>query len=80
MKTAPIYTRIITSYAMKLGILFWVFPLSISVWSELSYLVLVMDIKTPKTNILADGLTERILSFLDEIDSETVEKDEKGDW
>ena len=40
----------------------------------------MMDIKTPKTNILADGLTERILSFLDEIDSETVEKDEKGDW
>ena len=79
MKTAPIYTRIIISYAIKLGILFWVFPLSISL-TRISYLVLVMDVKTPKTNILADDLTERILSFLDEIDSKTVDKDEKGDW
>ena len=40
----------------------------------------MMDVKTPKTNILADDLTERILSFLDEIDSKTVDKDEKGNW
>ena len=36
-------------------------------------------LKSPKTNKLADVLTERTSSMLDEIESETVHKDEVGD-
>ena len=36
-------------------------------------------LKSPKTNTLADGLTERNSSMLDEVASKTVHKDEEGD-
>ena len=38
-----------------------------------------MDFKSAKTNILADGLIERISSVLDEIESKTVHNNEEGD-
>ena len=38
-----------------------------------------MDVKSPKTNTLADGLIERNSSMLDEIASKTARKDEGGD-
>ena len=41
--------------------------------------VLMIDIKSPKSNILADGLIERTSSMLDEIESKTVHIDEEGD-
>ena len=36
-------------------------------------------LKSPKTKALADGLIERTSSMLDETESKTVHKDEKGD-
>ena len=36
-------------------------------------------LKSPKTKTLTDGLIERTSSMLDEIESKTVHKDEKGD-
>ena len=39
----------------------------------------MMDVKSPKTKTLADGLIERTSSMLDEIESKTVHKDEEGD-
>ena len=41
--------------------------------------VLMMDVKSPKTNTLVDGLIERTSSMLDEIESKTVLKHEEGD-
>ena len=38
----------------------------------------MMDVKSPKTNTLADGLIERTSSMLDEAESKTVHKDEEG--
>ena len=38
-----------------------------------------MNAKSPKTNLLADGLIERTSSILDEIASNTVHKDKEGD-
>ena len=38
-----------------------------------------MELKSPKTNTLADGLIKRTLSMLDETESKTVDKDEVGD-
>ena len=38
-----------------------------------------MDLIFSKTNTLKDGLIERTSSSVDEIESETVHKDEKGD-
>ena len=38
-----------------------------------------MDVKSPKTNTLADGFIERSSSMLDEIKSKTVTKDGQGD-
>ena len=38
-----------------------------------------MDVKSPKTNTLVDGLMERTSSTLDEIESKTTHKDEKGE-
>ena len=34
---------------------------------------------SPKAKTLTDGLTERTISMLDEIESQTVHKDEEGD-
>ena len=39
----------------------------------------MMDVKSPKTNTLVDGLIERTSSMLDEIESKTVLKHEEGD-
>ena len=39
----------------------------------------MMDVKSLKTNTLADGLIERTSSMLDEIESKTVHKAEEGD-
>ena len=38
-----------------------------------------MELKSPKTNALADSLIERSLSMLDEIQSKTVQKDKVGE-
>ena len=46
--------------------------------TRIGKLVLMMDIKSPKTRT-ADGLIERTLSMLDEIESKTVHKAEEGD-
>ena len=37
-------------------------------------------LKSPKTKTLAEGLTERTSSMLDEIESKTMDKDEEGEW
>ena len=39
----------------------------------------MMDIKSPKTKTLADGLIDRTSSMLDEIKSKTVNNDEEVD-
>ena len=39
----------------------------------------MMDVKSPKTKTLADGLIKRTLSMLDEIESKNMHKDEEGD-
>ena len=39
----------------------------------------MMDVKVSKGKTLADGLIERTLSMLDEIESKTVHKAEEGD-
>ena len=38
----------------------------------------MMDIKSPKTNTLADELIERTSAMLDTIERKTVHKDEEG--
>ena len=38
----------------------------------------MMDVKSPKSNILADGLIKRTSSMLDETESKTVHKVEEG--
>ena len=48
--------------------------------TKIAYPVLMMNAKSPKTNLLADGLIERTSSILDEITSKTVHKDKEGDW
>ena len=37
-----------------------------------------MDVKVPIDK--SDGLVERTLSMLDEIESKTMHKDDEGDW
>ena len=39
----------------------------------------MMDVKSPKTNTLVDGLIKRTSSMIDEIESKTVDIDEEGD-
>ena len=39
----------------------------------------MITLKSPKTSTLADGLINRTLLVLDEIESKTVHKDEEGD-
>ena len=39
----------------------------------------MMDINSPKTNQLADGLIKRISSMLEEIESKTVHNNKEGD-
>ena len=39
----------------------------------------MMDLKSPKTKILADGLVKRTSSMFNEIESKTMHKDEEGD-
>ena len=38
-----------------------------------------IEVSSPKTNTLADGLIERTSSMLDEIGSKVLHKDEEGD-
>ena len=41
----------------------------------------MMDVKaSTETNTVADGLIERTLSMLDEIESKTMHNDREGDW
>ena len=39
----------------------------------------MMDVKSPKTKALADGLIEKTSSMLDEIESKAMHKNEEGD-
>ena len=48
--------------------------------TKIAYPALMMNAKSPKINLLADGLIERTSSILDEIASNTVHKDKEGDW
>ena len=42
--------------------------------------VLMVDVNSPKTTKLQDGLVKRTSSMLDEIESKTMQKDKEGDW
>ena len=39
----------------------------------------MMDVRSPKTSTLADGMIRRTLSMLHEIESKAVYKDKEGD-
>ena len=53
--------------------------LSKVVWPEQVSQSLWWTLKSPKTNILSEGLIERTSSMLDEIESKTKYKDEEGE-
>ena len=40
----------------------------------------MVDVNSPKTTKLQDGLVKRTSSMLDEIESKTMQKDKEGDW